>query len=282
METSFLSDLAYSKRSAIAYWDALKRSALGKFSQKLSPDMSSNFPSKSLVWPLVVYGEPYVGMSISEFLDWEKNLVSEKLLFDATPLQLMLGTKAPDQCTYLSAERTKGIGLKLVDALQLIDSVWPEAYLESDELIRAIVFVRSNKRFSSTSDPKLFGLLHLDEEYYESRSIAEMATAILHESGHHALFVASARAKIIMDPGRILFSPLRREDRPAIGVVHAAAALYRMISWGKRLEEADIVESSRIRNTLVPKFTATMKELDAVEFSLAGESMKLDLARLIP
>lgn len=279
MTHSFLADRELSARHATAYWGALRAAALKRLG--IVPDAS--LPPMALFWPMTVYATSVAPTSrdaLTTALAAEAALFDGLLMSRGSAFQSKVGAKAPDLCTYLDASTSLSLCEALSHALQLIAEIWPAARSELDALVRGFTFVETNKRFSSTSDPKIFGLIHIDYSFYQGRSAAELATALLHETGHHALFVATSAAKLIAEPEKKVFSPLRGEDRPAIGVLHAAVALYRMITWGRHLNSETSVEKARIEYDLVPKFRATMKELEAITFLPAGASLKNDLEQL--
>lgn len=272
---SFLSDQPLCERRAQGYWGSLRSAAM----RRVSHQDSGNLPLMASSWPLMVYSKDLAFPSVNEWLDQESGWFDGNLLC-TTGIADVLGDKAPDRCQYQGVAVSEGLGQKLADALALISQYWPEGAKEIAATIRGFAFVISAKSFSSTSDPKIFGLIHLDQEFYQGRSVAELATALIHETGHHALFIESARVRLINEPGKILYSPLRKENRPAIGVLHASVALYRMISWGKKIMTSCPEEAQRIQSQLVPKYKATMEELAAIEFLEGGIPMKRDLEQL--
>jgi HEXXH motif-containing protein len=277
MSASFLANLAQSERKATAYWGALRAAALLRSGEAQVEVATLHL--QSLVWPMTVYRTD-APADMAGALAAEASLFEGRVLHDGRRFQFLVGARAPDGCEYLDVAASDALTSRLSEALALIAAQWPAALAESQALTRGVAFVETSKRFSSTSDPKLFGLIHIDRGFFAERSAAELATAILHESGHHALFVASASAKMIATPEKLLYSPLRKENRPAIGVLHAAVALYRMIAWGTRLGTAAPAEARRIRLELVPKFAATLTELGQIEFLDGGLACQRDLEQL--
>jgi HEXXH motif-containing protein len=278
MGDSFVSNPDLCAARARSYWAALRLAGL-KRRGDFETGQESNYTLRSLAWPLSVYGRPNDARDPVALNSTTEGWFTADLL-TSQGIQEVVGDRAPDHCVYLATSPSSEIAGKLKDAVSMIQQFWPEAFLEVSETIRGFAFVRSQRKFSSTSDPKIFGLIHLDEEFYASRSVAELATAILHETGHHSLFVETSRVKLISEPGKILYSPLRKQHRPAIGVLHAAVALYRMISWGRRISGLATSEADRIAFDLVPKYTATLEELNSIEFLPSAIGLRLDLEQL--
>lgn len=273
---SIVTDVEASARLAEAYWRALA----GQAQRSLTGlGDSVELPQQSLIWPLEVYRAQNPSWATrttpnAELVAQESAAFDDGVLRDLTAVPHWIGTASPAACVYVHAPTV--LKQRVGKAFELIASIWPGAAKEAQALLRGVAFVDSARMFSSTSDPKLFGLLHIDIKYYADKSVAELATALVHEVGHHALFVATSMDPVIDDPKRILYSPFRGTKRPAIGVLHAAMALARMLRWGRMLPNED-PEACRIESVLLPKLTLTLPEIAKLTFTPKGQTISHDL-----
>jgi HEXXH motif-containing protein len=127
-------------------------------------------------------------------------------------------------------------------AAEVLGRVWPEAAEEFRTLVRAIVYVEGDG-FGSATIPKAFGAVYTSEEYVGSTPAAfEM---LLHETGHHSLYLRNSFARFVVNGADMAGHPLRADPRPVSGVVHSAHALARMATgltrWANEPDAPDEV-----------------------------------------
>lgn len=174
---------------------------------------------------------------------------------------------------YLALSERLAAGSKdTVDAAAgVLERVWPEAAEEFRTLVRAVVYVEGDG-FGSATIPKAFGGIYTSEEYVGSTAAAfEM---LLHETGHHSLYLRNSFARFVVNGADMAGHPLRADPRPVSGVMHSAHALARMATgltrWADEpdapdevLERRDIAlrDLSEALNTLAGK----------AEWTAAGE-----------
>jgi HEXXH motif-containing protein len=110
-------------------------------------------------------------------------------------------------------------------ARETLRRVWPEAALETDLLIRVVVYVQGGAFRSATLRPT-FGAVYLGTASVESPAAA--FEALLHETGHHALYLRNYFETFVTNGDAMVSHPLRPDPRPVTGAVHAAHVLARM------------------------------------------------------
>lgn len=128
----------------------------------------------------------------------------------------------------LSDKAMKSFGV----ATELIKDIWPEAYQEMKLLISKVVWFSSNS-FWSSSEPSTFGAIYVNP--LPSWTVANFVETIIHETGHHALMISQARSQFLLNPDKMVTSPLRKDLRPLNGVLHATFVLSRMAEVMSRL-----------------------------------------------
>lgn len=122
------------------------------------------------------------------------------------------------------------------DALDVLARIWPEAALEFRYHVRAIVHVQG-AMFGSASFDEVFGAVFVGDLYLVSVPAAfEM---VLHEGGHHALFLRSRFEPFVTNGDEMAQHPLRDDPRPITGTVHAAYVLGRMATGLARWRDTD-------------------------------------------
>lgn len=123
------------------------------------------------------------------------------------------------------------------DALDVLAHVWPEAAQEFRYYVRAIVHVQG-AMFGSASFDEVFGAVFVGDLYLVTVPAAfEM---VLHEGGHHALFLRSRFEPFVTNGDEMAQHPLRDDPRPISGTVHAAYVLGRMATGLARWRDAGL------------------------------------------
>ncbi|WKX73973.1 HEXXH motif-containing putative peptide modification protein [Streptomyces sp. XD-27] len=148
-------------------------------------------------------------------------------------------------------------------ARETLRRVWPEAALEADLLIRVIVYVQGGA-FRSGTLRQTFGAIYLGTSSVESTPAA--FEALLHETGHHALYLRNQFETFVTNGDAMVSHPLRPDPRPVAGAVHAAHVLARMAfgltRWSR--EPTAPPEVSERRDDALRRLRGTIEALEPV------------------
>lgn len=171
---------------------------------------------------------------------------------------------------WLPAAEGTNVPTPLAAALAVIPRVWPGAAVELRLLIRSILLLEGTDL--SASMDQVFGVIFFSTEYLGSTpSTFEI---LLHETGHHSLFVRLAFDPFVTNPDELVHHPLRTDPRPIIGTLHAGHVLYRIAAGFDRWCAADPdagAEVHRRRDAAVEKLTATLGVLaDRADWTEVG------------
>lgn len=121
-----------------------------------------------------------------------------------------------------------------LEAVELLNSFWPDAGSLSRALINSLVWF-SGARFWSSTEPGGFGAIFVNPQ--KNWSVLNYVETILHESGHLQLMIKETFGKIMNNPLDLASSPLREDPRPLKAVLHAVFVLTRMSEGLFRLSE---------------------------------------------
>jgi hypothetical protein len=271
-------DLEGSAAGIDRYWSALRTKGLAR----LGGELPAQAPERSYLWPHLCYAEnPRAALSAMPLPDL---LALEREEFSGFPMAapgrflLRFGVGDTPQVAYVPAEEVAGgPNESLKEALRLIDAFWPEAGVEIRAALLGVAWIASpDGGVVSGCGPKQFGLVNLNAGHFRGASAHQLSTALIHETAHHALFVETARDPLIpQDFAKMLWSPLRKEMRPAIGVLHAVFTVARIGQWAKRMREADpgpfvSAEIERLREKYFSGIRETMGHLKPLEFTPRG------------
>lgn len=109
-----------------------------------------------------------------------------------------------------------------------LDLLYPCAFQEYKQIISHFVFFKGSGDVGGTT-PKSYGTIYLARW---NKSPIDYANTIVHETAHTILNTLRSTDPIInQNSPKVLFSPLRKCDRPTWGVVHSAFSLYRMVNF---------------------------------------------------
>lgn len=287
-EASVVSNLAASTQSIVRYWKALHHNALAR----LDAGSSGETPVRSYLWPRLIYSKDLPkrisSLPLARWLELEREELSGMPMSDPGTFLHRLGEEAPVRFAFADRQAVMGgPNEKLAEALDLIADAWPEARKELDEAVLGVAWIeRPKARLYSASDPQRFGLIYVNAGHFSEFSSHRLATALIHETAHHALFVETARDPLIpADFKTAVYSPLRKEMRPAIGALHAAFTIVRVGQWAQRLQERDhgiaaTEEIRRIREAFVGGLRDTLSGLKVVRFSPRGMTIYEELEEL--
>jgi hypothetical protein len=287
IDETVVSDLTLSRGMIVRYWGALRKGGLARLPE--NGPLPRDLPDRSYLWPHLAYSSnPAAALEahpIARWLDFERQEFEGMPMPDPLRFLERLGSGKSDKFSYCERERVRQApNDKLSQALDLIRSVWPLAAAELSDSVLGVAWIESEKgriktpkgQVESSSDPKRFGVIHLNAEYFRAVSSFEVATALIHESAHHCLFVETAIDALIPEDFKTpVYSPLRREMRPAIGVLHAVFTTARIGQWARRLlDEAPGEDASRevarISREYIVGYRAALGELERLRFSPRG------------
>lgn len=166
---------------------------------------------------------------------------------------------------------------QVASAREILRRVWPEAVLEMDLLIRVIVYVRAGP-FRSGTLRQTFGAIYLGTESIQSTPAA--FEALLHETGHHSLYLRNTFETFLLNGDTLVTHSLRPEPRPVAGAVHAAHVLARMAYGLTRwaAQEAAPPEVRERRDNALERLHRTVEALKPIaEWTDRGRSYFDDL-----
>lgn len=134
-------------------------------------------------------------------------------------------------------------------AARLIRAAWPECFAEMGRQVRLVIPFASRLMAGWTSQDRLGAVFirdvgpdRPDDTSHESFAdlVAYTADRLVHESAHTRLYHLSFGQRFFADQNasqRLLRSPLRKDPRPASGVLHAAFVLGRVSVFMRRAAE---------------------------------------------
>lgn len=131
-------------------------------------------------------------------------------------------------------------------AARLVRDAWPECFAELRRQVRLVVPVTSKLMAGWTSADKLGAVFIRDivapdsgeaDQGDPAEHAAYTADRLVHESAHTRLYHLMYGHRLFADDEgsrRLLSSPLRKDPRPAVGVMHAAFVLGRVSAFMQR------------------------------------------------
>jgi hypothetical protein len=124
-------------------------------------------------------------------------------------------------------------------ALEIIEKYDPILFGLVDHWITHFVLVNS-PTYKSASHPHLFGLIYIDVD----RSIDEIAISIVHEFAHQELFLINLVDRLVNSESdfRLVHAPYQGTERPTIGRLHSAHALFRMTQFETKIGHPGLPE----------------------------------------
>lgn len=157
------------------------------------------------------------------------------------------------------------------EALGILWRVWPQAAVENHLLVRSLVYVEGGE-FQSATFEDVFGAVMVGVQYVQT--VPSAFEMLLHEGGHHSLFLRNLYATFVTNADEMVHHPLRHDPRPIKGAVHAAQALARMATGLARwcAEGGAPDEVFRRRDNCVANFRTTLRTLaEHAAWTPAGE-----------
>jgi HEXXH motif-containing protein len=133
-------------------------------------------------------------------------------------------------------------GSNVAAAVALVRAADPLLAKAFDEAIEGVVVV-DEVAFHSASHPHAFGVIFLSAERCRSAP-PEVAISLVHELAHQELFLVNLVDRLVREGSdhSLMHAPYQGKERPAIGRLHSAHALWRMtrfceaLGWGERVE----------------------------------------------
>lgn len=146
-------------------------------------------------------------------------------------------------------------------AVSILRKNWPFVYDLFLSTVYGLSIVEVGKSEESYSSPKLFGLIFYN---MKSKDPLKWAEILVHELSHQILFAGTALEGFLpeIDWGKSVFSNLRNENRPLIGVLHAVVAEAFMLRLAFLTEKRKpILNYQRILTNYSEKFKSDLKTL---------------------
>ncbi len=157
-------------------------------------------------------------------------------------------------------------------AIMKLKEIWPEAAVEFHLLVRLIAYT-SGIGFRSATMPDTFGTIYAGLDYLQS--VPSSVEMLLHETGHHSLFLRNSYEPFVRNGSQIASHALRPDPRPINGIVHAAHVLSRiatgMTRWCARPGAPD--EAHQRRSDALASLTSTLQVTGQVADRLASVVM---------
>lgn len=120
---------------------------------------------------------------------------------------------------------------QLLEALDILHVIWPEAAQQIEVLVQEVVWFSAPK-FWSGSSPYAFGAIFINPKPHWT--VPYFVDTLLHESGHLSLMIKQTRDPLLENPYAKSASPLRKDLRPLIGILHATFVLIRICTGLKK------------------------------------------------
>jgi hypothetical protein len=147
-------------------------------------------------------------------------------------------------------------------ALDILGSAWPEARAEVSLLADRIILIESNDL--TASHDHMFGVVLAGTD--ATRTVQSSVEVLLHEIGHHSLFLRVWRRDYLLNPTDMARHPLRPDARPLSGLLQAAYVLARMsMGLSRCVAVAATPDRPAFRDMLaidLEKLSATLDALD--------------------
>lgn len=197
------------------------------------------------------------GESVAEQI---QNIIKENRLVSSKNPRMII-QQEQDSCWLIDALRELGenshidfpksdaFANALHQSLLLIHQSWPEAMEQIQRLIRFFVPIHLSG-FRSASTTSAFGTVFLN--VHETANIPFFAANILHEASHHSLKIKQSFGALLKNPNTLVDSPLRQDQRPVDGVLHAVFVLKRLVYFLKRLQDINLTVTQQ-KETMVLK-----------------------------
>lgn len=152
--------------------------------------------------------------------------------------QTIFNIKGGDTLRYLDRLSSQDKG-NIIEALKLIQSVWPEFYTEF------LIYIRQINIHGSTGEKTCFsalysqGLINIDIGYFKGGEPFKWAEYIVHEGAHVRLAASMIFQKYYTNGREVAYeTPLRKDKRPMYGLFHQIFVIVRLVEFYRRLKDA--------------------------------------------
>ena len=195
------------------------------------------------------------------------------------------------------ARRWRRVGLEFATEAAIGDMGFPEALVDSLDLVRTVlplqgtvaglcrslhVLVASDKDFDvSYSDPSLpLSVFVSCPPAQERNRVERLAENIVHEALHLQLTLVESIESLVIDvPGETpMFSPWKNEGRNVRGLVHAVYVFGNLRCFWKRVA-ADVPESASFARTRIETIDSEMEAAEQLATKCSLTAMGQRLAR---
>ncbi|MDC0772857.1 aKG-HExxH-type peptide beta-hydroxylase [Streptomyces sp. HD] len=174
------------------------------------------------------------------------------------------GVGRPDMSATAAPEAVERVGA----AVTVLRRVWPEAAVELSLLVRAVVYVDGGA-FRSATLLRNYGAVFAGVGYLTS--VPAAFETLLHETGHHSLYLRQAFERFITNGDDLVTHALRPDPRPLSGTLHAAHVLTRMATgldrWYSVLDEAEVEVREEVRERRDDALTRLHATLEVLKTS---------------
>lgn len=196
-----------------------------------------------------------------------------------TNLQMHTGAVDPTIDIRFTAQPLEPIVDRVSEAFGILWRVWPQAAIENHLLVRSHLYVEGGE-FQSATFEDVFGAVMVGIAYVDT--VPGAFEMLLHEGGHHSLFLRNVYATFVTNGGEMVHHPLRHDPRPIKGAVHAAHSLGRMATGLAQWCAGDGApqEAFRRRDNCVANFRTTLAVIgEHACWTPAGEQYFANLMR---
>jgi hypothetical protein len=173
----------------------------------------------------------------------------------------------------LWSQQINHIENSLSQALTVLEKTWPEGSFLVNSLIKEIILVNSGD-FLSGSFPRFHGYVLLSPK--ADWEVPHFVEALVHEASHLEFNIRRMLEPFLLNPGAVAYSPIRREPRPLLGILHACFVLCRTTEALSRISHERCMGLASL--TLLDKFVPVLQDsleelLKYGQFTDAGEKL---------
>jgi hypothetical protein len=190
-------------------------------------------------------------------------------------------SESTGEVQFMVAEPRSGAS-NMQRALDILPMASAAAGVETTVLIREVVMLAETDL--TASHDQLFGVVIAGELF--CLTVPGSVEALLHETGHHRMFLLEIQRDFVTNPDLMVRHPLRPDPRPIKGTLHAAYVLARMSlgmtalqTWALEHEPSMVGEAKERAQLNRDRLVATCRTLsDNAEWTEAGRQLfsKLD------
>lgn len=153
---------------------------------------------------------------------------------------------------------------QLSTALERLKATRPESHRVFSHWVEKVCMLEGRVLYGA-SHPHLFGVLFFDEQLFEEVP-EDVPVSLVHELGHQELFLLNVYDRLVSEgaDAQLAWAPFQQTERPPIGRLHSAHALFRMIQ-----QQDAGGRSSRANRLLLRETIATFQPGELTPFASA-------------